>query len=150
MRERDVEKALVTEVRQCGGRAYKWVSPGNAGVPDRIVIFPGRAALFVEVKTERGTLSAVQKVQIPRLREMGQKVYVVKGLSGVADFFEKEGGTLEQFKERVQNTEGILAPWAYLNSRHSREYAHDRCLRICLYCYHRIQPQHLKTLSLVS
>ena len=91
MRERDVEKALVTEVRQCGGRAYKWVSPGNAGVPDRIVIFPGRAAVFVEVKTERGTLSAVQKVQIPRLREMGQKVYVVKGLSGAADFFEKEG-----------------------------------------------------------
>lgn len=91
MKESDVEKALVTEVRQCGGRAYKWVSPGNAGVPDRIVIFPGRAAVFVEVKTERGTLSAVQRVQIPRLREMGQKVYVVKGLSGVADFFEKEG-----------------------------------------------------------
>ena len=35
----------------------------------------------------------------------------------VTDFFEKEGGTLEQFKERVQNTEGILAPWAYLNGR---------------------------------
>ena len=35
----------------------------------------------------------------------------------VTDFFEKEGGTLEAFKARVHNTEGILAPWAYLNSR---------------------------------
>lgn len=35
----------------------------------------------------------------------------------VTDFFEKEGGTLEQFKERIHNAEGILAPWAYLNSR---------------------------------
>ena len=35
----------------------------------------------------------------------------------VTDFFEKEGGTLEAFKARVHNTDGILAPWAYLNSR---------------------------------
>ena len=91
MKESDVEKALVTEVRQCGGRAYKWVSPGNAGVPDRIVIFPGRAAVFVEVKTDRGTLSPVQNVQISILQALGQRVYVVKGLSSVADFFEKEG-----------------------------------------------------------
>ena len=35
----------------------------------------------------------------------------------ITDFFEKEGGTLEAFKSRVQNTEGIIAPWAYLNSR---------------------------------
>lgn len=35
----------------------------------------------------------------------------------VTDFFEKEGGTVEAFKSRVHNTEGILAPWAYLNSR---------------------------------
>ena len=35
----------------------------------------------------------------------------------ITDFFEKESGTLEQFKERVRNAEGILAPWAYLNSR---------------------------------
>lgn len=35
----------------------------------------------------------------------------------ITDFFEKEGGTLEAFKARIQNTDGILAPWAYLNSR---------------------------------
>ena len=42
MRERDIEKILTEEVKREGGRAYKWTSPGNAGVPDRIVIFPNR------------------------------------------------------------------------------------------------------------
>ena len=35
----------------------------------------------------------------------------------VTDFFEKEEKTFEDFKNRVHNTEGILAPWAYLNGR---------------------------------
>ena len=90
MKERDVEKALVTEVRQCGGRAYKWVSPGNAGVPDRIIFFPNRV-VFVELKTDTGKLSDVQAVQIQKLLGLGQEVYVCRGLKGVADFFDVEG-----------------------------------------------------------
>ena len=50
MRERDIEKCLVSEVKKLGGRAYKWTSPGNDGVPDRIVIFPGRPPVFVGLK----------------------------------------------------------------------------------------------------
>ena len=64
MREKDVEKILVDEVRRLGGRAYKWTSPGNAGVPDRIVIMPGRQPIFVELKADGGVLSALQQVQI--------------------------------------------------------------------------------------
>ena len=91
MRERDIEKILVAEVKKLGGRAYKWTSPGNDGVPDRIVIFPNRAPVFVELKTDTGKLSALQKVQIDRLRELGQKVYVAFGLDGVSQFFQDEG-----------------------------------------------------------
>lgn len=55
------------------------------------------------------------------LRQYAFTVRVIHKISNlqkgdVTDFFEKEGGTLEAFKERVHNTEGILAPWAYLNS----------------------------------
>lgn len=91
MREKDIEKILVTEVKKLGGRAYKWASPGNDGVPDRIVIFPGRAPVFVELKTDTGKLSPLQKVQIGRLQQLGQKVYVTHGMSGVSQFFRKEG-----------------------------------------------------------
>ena len=46
MLEREIEKKLVDGVRKLGGRAYKFVSPGNDGVPDRIVVLPGRVLLL--------------------------------------------------------------------------------------------------------
>ncbi|MDB2033476.1 VRR-NUC domain-containing protein [[Clostridium] symbiosum] len=91
MLEKDIEKILVGEVKKLGGRAYKWVSPGNDGVPDRIVVFPNRPPIFVELKSETGRLSALQQVQIKRLRELGQAVFVVKGIDGLSQFFQLTG-----------------------------------------------------------
>lgn len=88
MLEKDIEKVLVAKVRKLGGRAYKWVSPGNDGVPDRIVILPGMRPVFVELKAESGKLSALQKVQIRRLLDMGQDVRVLKGIREVEQFLE--------------------------------------------------------------
>lgn len=86
MREKDIEAVLVREVKRMGGRAYKWTSPGNDGVPDRIVILPNRNPIFVELKTEKGKLSELQRVQIRRLRELGQDVRVLYGLDAVERF----------------------------------------------------------------
>lgn len=91
MREKDIEKILVTEVKKLGGRAYKWVSPGNDGVPDRIVIFPNQRPVFAELKSDTGRLSALQEVQIRRLQELGQPVEIVKGLDGLSQFFQDYG-----------------------------------------------------------
>lgn len=91
MRERDIERILTQEVKKLGGRAYKWVSPGNDGVPDRIVIFPGRRPIFVELKTEEGKLTALQSVQLKRLRELGQQAVVVRGIDGLSRFFQENG-----------------------------------------------------------
>ena len=91
MREIDIEKILVREVKKLGGRAYKWVSPGNDGVPDRIVIFPDKVPVFVELKTDIGKLSALQKVQIKRLEGLGQIVEVVRGINGLSQFFQDFG-----------------------------------------------------------
>lgn len=91
MKEKEIEKILVSEVKKLGGRAYKWVSPGNNGVPDRIVIFPDRPPVFVELKTDRGTLTALQRVQIFNLRDLGQQVEIVKGLDGLSQFFQDLG-----------------------------------------------------------
>lgn len=91
MLEKDIEKILVKEVKELGGRTYKWVSPGNAGVPDRIVIFPYRKPVFVELKTDVGRLSSLQKVQIKRLYQLGQSVNVVYGINGLGSFFMDHG-----------------------------------------------------------
>ena len=50
MREKQVEQKLVAEVRKRGGICPKFVSPGFDGMPDRIVLLPGRHFGFVEVK----------------------------------------------------------------------------------------------------
>lgn len=86
MRESEVEKILVCGIRKLGGWAYKWVSPGNDGVPDRIVILPGQRPIFVELKAERGGLTALQKVQIDRLRMMRQDARVLYGEKEVRGF----------------------------------------------------------------
>lgn len=91
MIEKEIEKILVSEVKKLGGRAYKWISPGNDGVPDRIVIFPDRAPVFVELKTDTGRLSALQKVQCNRLTALGQQVKVIYGIDGVSQFFQDYG-----------------------------------------------------------
>lgn len=91
MQEKEIERVLVDEVKRLGGRAYKWVSPGNDGVPDRIVILPDTRLIFVELKTETGRLSALQKVQIDRLRKLGQWVEIVKGIDGLSQFFQDLG-----------------------------------------------------------
>lgn len=76
MRESSIERALVKEVERQGGRAYKWVSPGNKGVPDRIVFLKG-ACFLVETKATNGRLTAIQKVQHKKLSELGFEVVVI-------------------------------------------------------------------------
>lgn len=88
MLEKDIEKILVKEVKKLGGLCYKWVSPGNAGVPDRIVLLPHRPVMFVELKTDTGKPSRLQEVQIKKLKAITEHVYVLKGLEEVRDFIE--------------------------------------------------------------
>lgn len=89
MLEREIEKKLVDGVRKLGGRAYKFVSPGNDGAPDRIVVLPGRVPKFIELKTETGRLSSLQNVQIKKLKDLGQDVRILYGLEDVKRFLEE-------------------------------------------------------------
>lgn len=81
-RENKVEKYLDKEFTKRGGLTRKWVSPGRAGVPDRICILNGNV-WFVEVKTVAGRLSIAQQREILRLSEAGAKVHTVYGEEGV-------------------------------------------------------------------
>lgn len=88
MSEKDIERRLVQGVKKLGGRAYKFVSPGNAGVPDRLVVLPGGAVLFVEVKTPSGRLSPSQRLQARELARMGAHVFIVWGAQEVDMFLQ--------------------------------------------------------------
>lgn len=73
--EKDTEKYLRDEIRKIGGAAYKFVSPGNTGVPDRIVCLPGGRAVFVELKSEGKHSTVIQKRQQSKLKTLGFTVY---------------------------------------------------------------------------
>lgn len=73
--EKETEKYLRDEIKKMGGAAYKFVSPGNAGVPDRLVCLPGGRAVFVELKSEGKCSTPNQKRQQQKLRAFGFDVY---------------------------------------------------------------------------
>ena len=86
MKESAIEARLVRMVRERGGLCYKFVSPGNPGVPDRIIITPDGKTIYVELKTEVGRLSAMQKWQRRELEKRNIDVRVLKGLDQVKEF----------------------------------------------------------------
>ncbi len=75
MREKEIENYLVRKVKKLGGICFKFVSPGNAGVPDRIVIKEGKL-IFVELKAPGKSVRALQRLQIDKLLKHEQTVYV--------------------------------------------------------------------------
>ena len=91
MRESTIERKLVTEVKKRGGIAVKFVSPGLAGVPDRLVLFPGGTLAFVELKAPGKSLRPLQHKRVKQIAALGFKVYVV-------DNKEMIGGVLDEIQ----------------------------------------------------
>ena len=97
MREKDIEKSLKDEVKKRGGIAPKWVSPGMAGVPDRLILLPKGKIAFAETKAPGEKPRQLQKAVMRKLGRLGFKVYVIDGtesIEGVLDEIEgkkKEG-----------------------------------------------------------
>ena len=89
MRESKIENRLVCLVRERGGLCYKFVSPGNPGVPDRIVITPGGRTIYVELKTEVVRLANIQKWQLSEMQARGADVRVLYGLDQVKAFVDE-------------------------------------------------------------
>lgn len=77
MREKELEEKFRDEVKSTGGRAYKFISPGNSGVPDRLVVLPGGHIGFVELKQRGKVPTKLQKRQIDLLQELGCCVAVL-------------------------------------------------------------------------
>lgn len=89
MKESTIEARLVRGVKKLGGLCYKFTSPGNPGVPDRIVLLPNGKTIFVELKTTVGRLAKVQQWQLQEMRKRGADVRVLKGMDQVTAFLEE-------------------------------------------------------------
>ncbi len=89
-REEHIERKLVDKVKALGGRAYKFVSPGNSGVPDRLIVLPGGKIGFVETKRPKGgRTSKLQERQIAFLQSLDCKAEVISTVDQIDNFLDR-------------------------------------------------------------
>jgi hypothetical protein len=86
LKEIRVEEYLKKQIRKAGGSCYKWTSPGNAGVPDRIVMMPEGRIAFVETKATSKKPRPLQVVQMNILKNLGFRVEVLDSYDAVDRF----------------------------------------------------------------
>lgn len=84
MRESELEKKFRMQVAQAGGKAYKFTSPGNDGVPDRLVILPGGKVGFVELKQKGKKPRRLQEYRMRELQALGCYTAVVDDVESAA------------------------------------------------------------------
>lgn len=87
-KENRVERRLIDGVKALGGITFKFVSPGRAGVPDRVVILPGGTVHFVELKARGGRASALQQRMLAKLRRMDVTALVLTGADEVERYLD--------------------------------------------------------------
>ena len=90
--EKNIEAHLVKRVKALGGVAYKFTSPAHRGVADRVVCLPDGQTWFVELKTEGGKLSPLQKVFAADMARMNQKYVCLWNKEQVDEFITSHYG----------------------------------------------------------
>lgn len=75
--EKVLERKLVDKIKKLGGHAYKFVSPNQRGVPDRLCVLPHGITVFVELKTTGKKPTKLQELCMSELRALGQECVVV-------------------------------------------------------------------------
>lgn len=88
MLESKIEREFRKQIQAIGGKAFKFSSPGNNGVPDRIVLYKGRC-YFVELKKPGEDLTPLQKVVHKQFKKLGFEVYKVDSLERISEFIKK-------------------------------------------------------------
>ena len=91
MRECDVEHKLVKATCAKHGMALKFISPGTAGVPDRIVLMPHGRMAFVEVKAPGQKLRPLQLRRKKQLEKLGYRVFVLDDKAKIDEILKQIG-----------------------------------------------------------
>jgi hypothetical protein len=73
MLEREIEAYLVWKVASMNGKTFKFKSPTQRGVSDRIVCLPNGQTWFVELKKKGGRLAPLQTKFAADMSALGQR-----------------------------------------------------------------------------
>lgn len=87
--ESQIERKVCKWAKEQEVRVFKFVSPGNRGVPDRMFLGPFGCIAFIEFKKPGGKLSAVQTVTIAEMQRSLAKVCVCETAESAITFLKK-------------------------------------------------------------
>lgn len=74
--EKAIERYLAEVIEGMGGLCLKYSNPNMVGYPDRICLLPDGVTLWFELKSNGETLTAIQRIRIYKMRELGHVVFV--------------------------------------------------------------------------
>ena len=80
MKEKQIESKIVKKAKELGFLTYKFSSPSNRGVPDRVFINPFGRIFFMEFKSEKGKLTKLQEKVIKDISEYGVGVFIINSV----------------------------------------------------------------------
>lgn len=89
MNEKLIERKLKKEVEKISGLAIKFTSPYFTGLPDRVVMLPGRKFFWVETKSTGDKMSKRQQLVRKQLLKMGFEVEVIDDQQKLDDFLNR-------------------------------------------------------------
>lgn len=84
--EKQIERFCIKETFIRKGEAFKWASPGQRGVPDRIIVLPGSKIGFLELKATGKKPSEYQQYWIDKLKSLGFKAGYADSKESVINF----------------------------------------------------------------
>jgi len=88
MLESQIERYFCRKVRESGGLALKLSPAGTAGLPDRLVLLPGRRIAFVELKAPGKKPRPLQQKRINELQKLGFRAVCLDSYQKVDAFLE--------------------------------------------------------------
>ena len=91
MRESKIENKLKQAVERLGGMCIKFPPIFFKGFPDRIVLLPGGAIFFVELKQKGKKPTGLQTLVHNRLRSLGFAVSVLDDVADIDNLIISQG-----------------------------------------------------------
>ena len=89
MTESGIEAHFCHTLRKHGFLTWKFTSPQNPGVPDRLIVTPQGVVWFVEFKAVGGRVSELQRHTIFQLVRRGVNVKIIEGWNEAKAFAEE-------------------------------------------------------------
>lgn len=91
--EKSIERYLVRRAEEIGLPCLKYSNPCMVGYPDRLLVLPDCAVVWVELKSKGRKPSKMQSLRIAELLRLGHIVRVIDTKAGVDDLMRYIGET---------------------------------------------------------